>query len=154
MNFKELLQKISSNISEQNDDYVEDGLEMVELFDALAEEEEGNDVSLALIDTLELVYNNADSNTKELIEEALFDVFGGDFDEDDIEEEINERKKIKISKIAKLQRKKDYRRNKAKIKKKASRLRKTAKFKRYTKKKKRMAKKGKTSTGKRQVSFI
>jgi len=54
----------------------------------------------------------------------------------------------------KLKHKKEYRKNRAKIKLKQKRYRKTAKFKRLMKKSKRMARQGRTATGRRQVKRI
>ncbi len=61
--------------------------------------------------------------------------------------------KKRIKKSDKAQRKREYRKNKAKLKRAAKKTRKTASFKKKKKKAKRMAKHGKTMTGKRQSTF-
>jgi len=156
MNFKDLINKVNNNITEDIDaEEMEAGLEMTELFDTLAEELDNNQVGLALIDVLEQVYNNSDENVKDVITESIFDVFEDDSLDGVVhEDELDEKKKIKISKIDKLTRKKDYRRNKQKIKKASRLMRKTSKFKKSQKKKKRMNKRGLTGSGKRIVSYI
>jgi len=58
-----------------------------------------------------------------------------------------------IKKSDKAERKREYRKNKGKLKRAAKKLRKTSAFKKKKKKSKRMAKRGKTMTGKRQTTF-
>ena len=58
-----------------------------------------------------------------------------------------------IKKSDKAARKKEYRKNKGKLKRQAKKDRKKSSFKKRAKKAKRMAKRGKTSTGKRQTSL-
>ena len=72
--------------------------------------------------------------------------------EDDDLEEANIRKKI--SAVDKRERKRDYRKNKASVKRKAKKIRKTNKFKKYKKKAKKKAKQGKTASSKRKTTFI
>lgn len=71
---------------------------------------------------------------------------------DDLEEGAKIRKKI--SPQDKKRRARDYRKNRATLKRKAKKFRKTSKFKKYQKKAKRLGARGKTSTGKRQTKFL
>ena len=63
-------------------------------------------------------------------------------------------KKKKRDKLARLKRRREYRKNRSKIKSSAKRLRKTSKYKKYQKKAKRLGKRGLTTTGKRKISYI
>jgi hypothetical protein len=73
---------------------------------------------------------------------------------DDEDEELEEVKRVRISPAAKRERKKQYKKNRNKLKIKAKRYRKTAGYKKYKKKTKRMSRSGKTSTGKLVRKFI
>ena len=75
--------------------------------------------------------------------------------EDDVDEDLEEANiRKKISAVDKRERKREYRKNKAAVKRKAKKFRKTIKFKKYKKKAKRKAKQGKTASGKRKTTFI
>lgn len=80
---------------------------------------------------------------------GIIDDIAGDDDE-----ELEEIKRVRISPAAKRERKKQYKKNRNKLKIKAKRYRKTAGYKRYKKKTKRMSRSGKTSTGKLVRKFI
>jgi len=152
MKFEDLKRQLLDE-EEFNNDETTSNMEIKELFDTLADELE-NDVAIALVDVLETIYDNSDESTRDMIEDAIFEVYG--MDDDDMDEsEVNEAgKKIKRDKIAKLKSSKKYRSNKNKIKHKAKLLRKTSKYKKYVKKTKRMKKRNLTSTGKRVHSWI
>ena len=68
-------------------------------------------------------------------------------------EVMEARLKKHIKKSDKIARKRDYRKNKGKLKRSAKKLRKTAGFKKKMKKSKRMNKRGKTMSGKRMSTF-
>lgn len=68
-------------------------------------------------------------------------------------EVMEARLKKHIKKSDKAKRKRDYRKNKSKLKRQAKKTRKTSGYKQMAKKRKRMAKRGKTATGKRQTKF-
>lgn len=78
-------------------------------------------------------------------------------DEDDIGEgSVNEAPPLlrqKRDRIARRERKIEYRKKKSQLKTKAKSWRRTAAYKKYTRKKKKMAKRGKTSTGSRIRKF-
>ncbi|WP_298752035.1 hypothetical protein [uncultured Arcobacter sp.] len=80
-------------------------------------------------------------------------VDGEEDDEEDMEEAVAPRKN-RISRKDWIQRKKEYRKHKNKIKLQQKRYRKTTSYKKYQKKAKRLSKIGKTSTGKRQTTRI
>jgi len=73
--------------------------------------------------------------------------------EADEPEVMEARLKKHIKKSDKAKRKKEYRKNKSKLKRQAKKYRKTSAYKKKKKKAKRMAKRGKTMTGKRQTTF-
>jgi len=93
----------------------------------------------------------------ENLDEQQSDIFGeilvamDDDDDDELEEGVLRKK---ISAVDRRERKQNYRKNKAKLKKKAKKYRKTNKFKKYQKKAKKKAKMGKTASGKRKTTFI
>ena len=89
-----------------------------------------------------------------------FDSYADDEDEeyedDNDSEEMSEAvaaKKKKRDRVARLQRKAEYRKKKSALKTKAKHWRKTAAYKKYMKKKKKMASRGKTARGKRISKF-
>lgn len=63
-------------------------------------------------------------------------------------------KKVHIKAADKQKHRREYRRNKAKIKLRLKRYRKTAAYRRWLKKYKRMSKRGLTATGKRKRKYI
>ncbi len=73
--------------------------------------------------------------------------------EDTDPEVVEARLKKRIKKSDKMKRKREYRKNKGKLKRAGKKLRKTSAFKKKKKKAKRMAKRGKTMSGKRQTTF-
>jgi hypothetical protein len=82
----------------------------------------------------------------------IIDELAGE-DDDDVDEDFA-RKKVKISVADKRKRKMAYRKNRAQLKLRAKKYRRTTKYKQYKRKAARKAKQGKTSTGKRQRSFL
>lgn len=91
----------------------------------------------------------------------IMDEFDGDEDDDfvgvlDDTEEVEEAAAIRKrrDKGARRERKKEYRREKAKVKQSAKRWRKTAEYKKYQRKKKMMSKQGRTARGKRIKKFV
>ena len=74
-----------------------------------------------------------------------------DFDLADLDEA---KLKKHIPKSEKAERKREYRKNKQKLKRDGKKARKKTAFKKYKKKQKRMAKKGKTASGKRQTTSV
>ena len=93
------------------------------------------------------------NNLSDLQAEELVGIID-DISVQDDEEDIDEIKRVRISPAAKRERKKQYKKNRQKIKIKAKRYRKTASYKRYKRKTKRMSRSGKTSTGKLVRKFI
>lgn len=98
------------------------------------------------------------SEEKQLQYDEIIDLLNEEegLDADDPEEVYASEAKLKrrIKKSDKQKRKRDYRKNKGKLKRAAKKRRKTSAFKKTKKKAKRMAKRGRTSTGKRQSTLI
>lgn len=137
-------------------------------FKGLLEEYDDEDMNAFVEATLNLM----DALDPETLNEEQIAAFGAvletaedlDVDVDDLEDDLEgaeddldegaAAKRVRIDPQKRRERKKKYRKNKAKIKQRMRKYRKTSKFKKYKKKAKRMGKTGKTATGKRKRKII
>ncbi len=141
----------------------DDIFELLDEIGSWAEEDE-DDIAITLINILYDIIDSINDNDQETLNniyEVINDDFIEEFEDDDWEDDLEEselsefvKKKKKIKASIKIKRRKEYRRNKAQIKRKLKKYRKTSAFRRYKKKAARFAKRGKTSTGKRQTTII
>ena len=141
------------------------GVDLIDFVNDLLDEyyEDIDEEMLTTIETLLFRFEqNPDS---EALEEVIIDLVHDNFDfdfEDEPDDVVMDEKKVE--EVAKLKKKRDwqakrknkisYMKNRRKIAVKAKRYRQTGKFKKYIKKSKKMNKMGKTSSGKRQTTFM
>jgi hypothetical protein len=127
------------------------------LFEEIDSDEEIDDELFLLM--VDFFIETDEEQLEQVLTEDQMDMYYEILDELDLEDEEDEeldeaRLKKRISKAEKNRRKRAYRKNKEKIKRKQKKYRKTTSYKKYKKKEKRMNAQGKTSTGKRQSTYI
>ena len=167
-NFKEIILEQNDEIKDEEgtidlptiDELVDDVYDDAELIDKMFElitdldPDVLNDEQTALLYDILDIIAAYDRDLEESEDEEDDDMEDDEEEDDEEMKEALAARRKKIDRVARKQRAREYRRNKAKIKLRAKLYRKSAKGKRVARKAKRMSKLGKTSTGKRKQKFI